>query len=108
MGDDMADDAPHVTRNDSENRYELWLDDTVVGHADFTGTESGTAFMHTVVDDAYEGRGFGSVLAKAALDDTIERDEIIVPYCPFIQAYLKRHHEYDAHVAWPTPKHEKK
>lgn len=104
----MAERTPQVTRNGSESRYELRLDGTVVGHAEFSRTESGTAFVHTVVDDEYEGRGFGSVLAKAALDDTVERDEIIVPYCPFIQAYLKRHHEYDAHVVWPTPKHEKK
>lgn len=104
----MVEATPRVTRNDAENRYELWLDDALVGHADFTVGESGTAFVHTVVDEAYGGRGFGSTLAKGALDDTVARDEIIVPYCPFIQAYLKRHHDYDAHVAWPTPKHEKK
>ncbi|PFG30418.1 GNAT family N-acetyltransferase [Paramicrobacterium agarici] len=104
----MAENESRVTRNEAESRYELWLGDTMVGRAEFERHDSGTAFTHTVVDDEYSGQGLGSVLAKGALDDAVARDEIIVPHCPFIQAYLKRHHEYESHVAWPTPKHERR
>lgn len=105
---DSTPNAPRVTRNDADERYELWIGDELVGRAEYRREDSGTAFVHTEIDDAHGGQGLGSILAKAALDDAVDRDEIIVPYCPFIQAYLKRHHEYDPHVVWPRPKHAKK
>jgi predicted GNAT family acetyltransferase len=32
------------------------------------------------------------------LDDAVARGLRIVPYCPFIAAYLERHHEYSEYV----------
>ncbi|SEB82930.1 hypothetical protein SAMN04489806_1887 [Paramicrobacterium humi] len=104
----MAEDETRVVRNDAEGRYELWLGDTLAGRAEFELQDAGTAFTHTEVDPAFEGQGLGSVLARGALEDAASRDEIIVPYCPFIRAYVKRHHEFDAHVLLPTPKHERR
>lgn len=103
----MADTEPKVVRNEAANRYELWMGDMLAGQAEYKLTEAGTAFVHTEVDDAFSGQGLGSILARRSLEDAASRDEVIVPYCPFIQAYLKRHHDLDAHVQWPTPKHQR-
>lgn len=104
----MADaDETRVVRNDEKSRYEIWVGDSLAGRAEFERQDAGTAFMHTEVDTSFEGQGLGSILARGALEDTASRDEIIVPYCPFIRAYLKRHHEFDAHVLLPSPKHER-
>ncbi len=51
-------------------------------------------FTHTEIDDAYEGKGLGSRLASAALDDARARRLIVVANCPFIAGYIQRHPEY--------------
>jgi hypothetical protein len=55
-------------------------------------------FTHTEVPAAFEGKGVGSSLAKAALDWAVSERLAIVPQCPFIAAYVKRHREYQEHV----------
>ena len=52
------------------------------------------AFPHAEVDPAYGGKGVGSALAKYALDDARSRGLEVLPDCPFVTAYVKRHREY--------------
>jgi uncharacterized protein len=47
------------------------------------------------VDESCEGRGFGSLLAAAALDDARRQGLAVVPLCPFIARYIDRHPEYE-------------
>ncbi|MFS0773387.1 GNAT family N-acetyltransferase [Sphingomonas sp. 1P08PE] len=51
-------------------------------------------FTHTVVPPAIEGRGVGSRLIRAALDDARDQGLKVVPQCPFVGAYIERHPEY--------------
>ena len=46
------------------------------------------------IDDAYEGQGLGSRLARAALDDARGRGLRVRPLCPFIRGWIKRHEDY--------------
>lgn len=55
-------------------------------------------FVHTEVDQHFEGRGLGSKLAARALDAARRAGERVVPLCPFIASYLERHPEYAAVV----------
>ena len=41
-----------------------------------------------------EGRGFGSLLAEAALEKAAREGLEVAPLCPFIAHYIKRHPEY--------------
>jgi predicted GNAT family acetyltransferase len=50
--------------------------------------------VHTEVDLGHEGAGLGSILVRGALDAQRERDELVVPLCPFVRSYLERHPEY--------------
>lgn len=84
-------------------QYELHDGDTTIGFAKYSDRGDGRVFMHTVVDSAYEGQGLGSRLARFVLEDASASGKRIVPLCPFIAAYLKRHHDYDARVDWPDP-----
>ena len=52
------------------------------------------AFTHTEIDDAYEGQGLGSQLARHALDDVRSRGLKVRPLCPFIRGWIKRHKDY--------------
>lgn len=49
--------------------------------------------VHTDIDPGYEGRGLGSKLVAGALDDLRRRGLGVVPLCPFVAAYLRRHPE---------------
>jgi predicted GNAT family acetyltransferase len=83
------------------NQYELHDAETTIGSARYRDRGDSRAFTHTVVDSAYEGQGLGSRLARFVLEDAVAQGKRIVPICPFIAAYLRRHHDYDDSVDWP-------
>lgn len=87
--------------DETARRWEARLDGELAGYAEYRPGRSKVVFTHTVVDERFEGRGIGSGLAKHALDAAVTAQLRIVPYCPFISAYLRRHHEYDDWVDWP-------
>jgi predicted GNAT family acetyltransferase len=91
-----------VTRNDGAERYDLAVNDVVAGFAAFQESETHIAFTHTEVDDAYRGQGLASQLAAQSLADAVARDRIIIPLCPYMERYLKRHHMEGARVEWPN------
>ena len=51
-------------------------------------------FTHTLVPAALEGQGIGSQLAKAGLDYAKDNLYRVIPLCPFVEAYIRRHAEY--------------
>jgi uncharacterized protein len=81
------------------NRYELRLGGRLIGLAAYRRRNGRIAFTHTEVDESLEGRGFGSRLAAAALDDARRAGDEIVPLCPFIAYYIEQHPEYQDVVA---------
>ena len=90
-----------IVRRDDRRRYELTVGGTLAGYAAFRTRPETIVFTHTVVKPEFEGRGLGTRLAKAVLDDAVARGETIVPVCPFITAYLRTHSGYEASVSWP-------
>ncbi len=54
---------------------------------------------HTYVPDDLRGRGVGKVLMKALLNQIRSEGKKIVPKCPFIEAFVKRHPQYSDLVA---------
>jgi predicted GNAT family acetyltransferase len=83
-----------IIENPAEQRYEARLDGELAGFAQYRDAPGRRIFTHTEVDDAFEGRGVGSRLAAAALDDARGRGLRVVPRCPFIAAYIERHPDY--------------
>jgi uncharacterized protein len=51
-------------------------------------------FLHTEVPEAARGHGVADHLARAGLDYARASGLAVVPLCPFVAAYLKRHAEY--------------
>jgi uncharacterized protein len=82
-----------------ESRYELALHGRRIGLLAYHRRKDRIALTHTEVTPACEGRGFGSRLAAAALDDARAKGLAVVPLCPFIVAYIDRHPEYRDLVA---------
>jgi predicted GNAT family acetyltransferase len=100
----VADDELTIKRLPDERRYELRLDGVPVAELVYRDRGEGVvAFLHTEVDPDTRLRGLGSALVAAALDDARERGLRVVPVCPFVDAYVRRHPEYaDIVVADPA------
>ena len=81
------------------SRYELRLGGRLVGFAAYRHEEGRIIFTHTEVEEPREGRGFGSRLAGAALEDAARQGLEVVPLCPFITYYIEGHPEYERLVA---------
>ncbi len=87
-----------VTDNAAEHRYQV----TVGTHVAFVAYRlhgDTITFTHTEVPKELEGGGVGSKLARFVLDDARARGLGVVPECPFIAAYIRRHAEYQDLVA---------
>jgi uncharacterized protein len=52
------------------------------------------AFVHTEVDDAFEGHGVGSILVGEALEDARRRGFEVLPFCPFVNSFIRERREY--------------
>ena len=96
MSDDTSNDTTvTVTDNPDEQRFEARVDGELAGFAEYKLREGVIVFTHTEVDDAFEGRGVGSQLARQALDTVRDAGERrVVPRCPFIKAWIDRHPDY--------------
>lgn len=75
---------------------------TLAGVVTYQLTGGVIAYTHTRVEPEFEGRGVGSTLARAVLDDARARGRTVVPICPFLRGWLEKHPEYDDLVARST------
>lgn len=77
-----------------QHRFEILADGKVAGFADYQLRGQEILFTHTQVDEAYEGKGLGSVLVRHALDAARDRDLAVLPLCPFLGSWIGRHPDY--------------
>jgi uncharacterized protein len=75
-------------------RYEVLVGEALAGFTQYQRSAKQTAFTHTEIDPALEGRGLGSQLIREALDDSRRHGRQVLPYCPFVKAFIARHSEY--------------
>jgi uncharacterized protein len=83
-----------VVDNPGQNRYEIFLGDEVAGFLQYRARPGLIALIHTEVGDRFEGQGLASRLIAFALDDARARELAVLPFCPFVNAYIQRHREY--------------
>jgi predicted GNAT family acetyltransferase len=93
--------GPTVSDAPERSRFEIHVDGRRAGFAAYRTKQDGSGqdgggpgllvFTHTEIDDAYGGRGLGSVLVRAALDSARSRGLPVRPDCPFVRAFVARH-----------------
>jgi predicted GNAT family acetyltransferase len=83
-----------LINNDSKNRYEFHMDG-LVAFVQYTKRDNKLFLVHTEVPKGLEGRGIASALVTKVLEEIESRGLTLVPLCPYIQAYLKRHPEWN-------------
>jgi len=88
-------DGVSVRDAPAAHRFEVWVGDELAGFATYRLLEGSTyAFDHTEVGPPFEGRGLADVLVTAALDEVRSRSGSVLPYCPYVRAWLARHPAY--------------
>ena len=81
-----------VRNNEAAGRYELEVEGRLALAA-YRIRDGRITFTHTEVPDALEGRGIGSKLVAAALEDARAQGLKVVPACPFVKHFMDKHPE---------------
>lgn len=84
-----------VERADSIHHYVLRLDGVEIGHINYRDDGNRRVILHTKVDDAQTGHGYGTLLITSALDDIRAEGMRAVTLCPMAAAYVIKHRDYD-------------
>jgi predicted GNAT family acetyltransferase len=83
-----------VADNPAQHRYEIHADGELAGFVTYRERPDVIDLVHTEIHDEFEGKGVGSKLIQGTLDDIRSRGLRLIPTCPFVSAFLKRHPEY--------------
>ncbi|TBV26850.1 N-acetyltransferase [Meridianimaribacter sp. CL38] len=82
-----------LVKNETQKRFELEVD----GHFAFINYgEYGNqiALVHTEVPEALRGRGVAAVLVEKTLNYLEGQGNSLLPFCPYVFAYIKKHPEW--------------
>jgi uncharacterized protein len=91
----MAEDDVTVRENQAEHRFELYQDGERAGFTSYRPVSDQLfAFMHTETDPKFAGQGLANVLIGRTLDIMRGRGISVLPYCPFVKAYIVKHPDY--------------
>ena len=84
--------------NKAENRFEMKFEN-YTSFIEYEIKNGAVALLHTEVDPALEGRGTGTAIVEKTLKHIEEAELKLLPLCPFVATYLKRHPGWEKLVA---------
>jgi predicted GNAT family acetyltransferase len=90
-------DLPLVD-NRAANRFELTVNH-YLAFMEYELEDGAIRVLHTEVPAQLEGQGVGTAIVEKALTEIEGRQLKLVPLCPFVTSYLKRHPEWQRLVA---------
>lgn len=90
-------DQLEVVHQPDKKRFAILMDDTAAV-LEYIPAKNYLVFTHTEVPPSYEGQGLASKLAHAGLEYAQEQSQQIMPLCPYVAMYIRRHPEYKSLV----------
>ena len=92
----MAAQIPEVSIRDNMESlcYDALIDGEVIGTVVYEYSGPRIVFLHTIVDPEFRGRGIGTTLVTAALDDVRARGLTLSNYCAFVSEFIGAHPQY--------------
>lgn len=93
----------HVTieHDEAASRFRFFLHEEVAGLADYVRDGDRWVFTHTEVRPEFSGRGLAGRLVRHAFEHVIDDGGTIVPVCPYVANYARKHPEFHDHVEEP-------
>ena len=86
-----------VVNNIDDNQFEINISD-LQAFIPYSISKGKIAFFHTEVPEELEGNGLATKLTLHALNYAKDNELKILPYCPFIAAYIEKHPEWKKYV----------
>ncbi|MFC5271254.1 GNAT family N-acetyltransferase [Adhaeribacter terreus] len=82
-----------IKDNPDKNRFET-TQDGLTAFIEYKLQPGVITVLHTEVPKELEGRGIASAMTRYALVSIAARNLALVPLCPYMRGYLKKHPEY--------------
>ncbi|MEV6071723.1 GNAT family N-acetyltransferase [Nocardia sp. NPDC052001] len=90
--------STRLEHNVDDTRYEIYLDDTLAGYADYAervdGDKKTLDIQHTLTFPEFRGRGVAAQVVEFALNDARAQGFSIIPTCWYVEKYIGSHPEY--------------
>jgi uncharacterized protein len=92
----MTAETPEVAIRDNVESfcYDALFEGEVIGTVVYEYSGPRIVFLHTIVDPEFRGRGIGTTLVTAALDDVRARGLKLSNYCAFVSEFIGGHPQY--------------
>lgn len=82
-----------LIKNEDKKRFELEFERTIA-FINYKERDGKITLTHTEVPLELEGKGTGNAIVEKTLDYLEQNNYTLVPLCPFVFAYIKRHPEW--------------
>jgi uncharacterized protein len=92
-----------TTVSAADGKYTIAVDGQTVGLAAVADRDNQRVFYHTEVEPRFEGRGLATILVDEALEATRADGKRVVPVCPMVAAFIKKHPQFRDLVDPVTP-----
>lgn len=86
-----------LIENESLKQYEFHVG-THKPRIEYIKAQDKIYLTHTEVPAELEGKGIATNLVKSVLEDIKQKGLTLVPMCPFVAMYIKRHPEWKSLV----------
>ncbi|MBK1438523.1 N-acetyltransferase [Parapedobacter sp. ISTM3] len=83
-----------IVKDETQRQYQLTIDGQVA-FIDYKQHGKRVYLIHTEVPATLEGRGVAASLVGKVFTHIEQNGELLIPLCPYVQAYLKRHPEWN-------------
>jgi predicted GNAT family acetyltransferase len=90
-----------LEHNVADTRFEIYLDDTLAGYADYAegGDTKVRDFHHTMTFPEFRGRRVAAQVVEYALNESRAAGFTVIPTCWYVEKYIAEHREYADLVA---------
>ena len=82
-----------VIHNAEKYRFETWID-SKLSKLDYLIDEDTIVMTHVGVYPEHRGQGVAGKLVEIALKYAQENSLRVIPMCPYVAAYIRRHPQY--------------
>ena len=98
MGSSSVSTSVEIRHNAAARRFEAAID-KLLCRCDYRMHGGTMMLVHTEVPPQLEGRGFASMLVRAAFDHARKNGLDVLPVCSFVSAWVRRHPEVEPLLA---------
>ena len=86
-------DTLTVLHKPEKKRFEIQVE-SKVAVLEYIPAKNFMVFTHTEVPPSLEGQGLASTLARAGLEYAKAENIPVLPLCPYVAMFIRRHPEY--------------